>query len=47
MTYDSGGYSLKISNSMKGMKYDMNGGAPRVLGAMLAMSPGLKAARSM
>ena len=37
MTYDSGGYSLKISNSMKGMKYDMNGGSA-VLGAMLAIA---------
>ena len=37
MTYDSGGYSLKISNSMKGMKYDMNGGAA-VFGAMIAIS---------
>ena len=37
MTYDSGGYSLKISNSMKGMKYDMNGGAA-VFGAMLAIA---------
>tara|TARA_Y100000589_G_scaffold158842_1_gene151195 strand:+ start:394 stop:1884 length:1491 start_codon:yes stop_codon:yes gene_type:complete len=37
MTYDSGGYSLKISNTMKGMKYDMNGGAA-VFGAMIAIS---------
>ncbi|MDG2423385.1 MAG: leucyl aminopeptidase family protein [Phycisphaerales bacterium] len=37
MTYDSGGYSLKISNSMKGMKYDMNGGAA-VFGAMVAVA---------
>ena len=37
MTYDSGGYSLKISNSMKGMKYDMNGGAA-VFGAMIAIA---------
>ena len=33
VTYDTGGYSLKISNGMKGMKYDMCGGAA-VLGAM-------------
>jgi leucyl aminopeptidase len=33
ITYDTGGYSLKISNGMKGMKYDMCGGAA-VLGAM-------------
>ena len=37
MTYDSGGYSLKISNTMKGMKYDMNGGAA-VFGAMIALA---------
>ena len=37
MTYDTGGYSLKISNSMKGMKYDGNGGCA-VLGAMLAIA---------
>ena len=37
MTYDSGGYSLKISNTMKGMKYDMNGGAA-VFGAMIAIA---------
>jgi len=33
ITYDTGGYSLKISNGMKGMKYDKNGGMG-VLGAM-------------
>ncbi|MCP3903986.1 MAG: leucyl aminopeptidase family protein [Planctomycetes bacterium] len=37
MTYDTGGYSLKISNSMKGMKYDGNGGCA-VLGTMLALA---------
>ena len=33
ITYDTGGYSLKISNGMKGMKYDKGGGMA-VLGAM-------------
>lgn len=37
ITYDTGGYSLKISNSMKGMKYDLCGGAA-VLGAMQALN---------
>ena len=37
MTYDTGGYSLKINNTMKGMKYDKNGGMA-VLGAMRAIS---------
>ena len=37
ITYDTGGYSLKISNGMKGMKYDMCGGAA-VLGAMKAIA---------
>ena len=37
ITYDTGGYSLKISNSMKGMKYDKNGGMG-VLGAMEAIA---------
>ena len=37
MTYDSGGYSLKPSAGMKGMKYDGNGGYA-VLGAMLAIA---------
>ena len=37
MTYDTGGYSLKISNGMKGMKYDGNGGCA-VLGTMLAVA---------
>lgn len=36
ITYDTGGYSLKISNGMKGMKYDKNGGMA-VLGAMHAI----------
>lgn len=37
MTYDTGGYSLKISNGMKGMKYDKCGGTA-VLGAMQAIA---------
>ena len=37
ITYDTGGLSLKISNGMKGMKYDMCGGAT-VLGAMKAIA---------
>ncbi len=37
MTYDSGGYSLKIQGSMRGMKYDGCGGFA-VLGAMLAIA---------
>ncbi|MHC5003940.1 MAG: leucyl aminopeptidase family protein [Planctomycetota bacterium] len=37
ITYDTGGYSLKISNSMKGMKYDKCGGMA-VLGAMRAIA---------
>jgi leucyl aminopeptidase len=37
ITYDTGGYSLKISNGMKGMKYDKNGGMA-VLGAMRAIA---------
>ena len=37
ITYDTGGYSLKISNSMRGMKYDMCGGAA-VFGAMHAIA---------
>jgi leucyl aminopeptidase len=36
VTYDTGGYSLKVNNGMKGMKYDMCGGAA-VLGAMQAL----------
>lgn len=35
--YDTGGLSLKISNGMKGMKYDKNGGMA-VLGTMHAVS---------
>lgn len=37
ITYDTGGYSLKISGGMKGMKYDKNGGMA-VLGAMRAIA---------
>lgn len=37
LTYDSGGYSLKINNGMKGMKYDKNGGMA-VLGTMQAIA---------
>lgn len=37
ITFDTGGYSLKISGTMKGMKYDKNGGMA-VLGAMRAIS---------
>ncbi|UCD76595.1 MAG: leucyl aminopeptidase family protein [Phycisphaerales bacterium] len=37
LTYDSGGYSLKINNGMKGMKYDKNGGIA-VLGTMRAIA---------
>ncbi|MGI9013167.1 MAG: leucyl aminopeptidase family protein [Phycisphaerales bacterium] len=37
ITYDTGGYSLKISNGMKGMKYDKCGGMA-VLGAMHAIA---------
>ena len=37
ITYDTGGYSLKISNGMRGMKYDKNGGVG-VLGAMEAIA---------
>lgn len=37
ITYDTGGYSLKLSGGMKGMKYDKNGGCA-VLGAMLAIA---------
>ncbi len=37
MTYDTGGYSLKISGSMKGMKYDKCGGIA-VLGALHAIA---------
>ena len=37
LTYDSGGYSLKPSNSMLGMNGDM-GGAAVVIGAMMAIA---------
>jgi leucyl aminopeptidase len=37
ITYDTGGYSLKVNNGMKGMKYDKCGGAA-VLGAMRAIA---------
>jgi leucyl aminopeptidase len=37
ITYDTGGYSLKINNTMKGMKYDKCGGCA-VLGAMHAVA---------
>ena len=37
VTYDTGGYSLKINNTMKGMKYDKCGGMA-VLGAMHALA---------
>ena len=37
ITYDTGGYSLKVNNGIKGMKYDKCGGAA-VLGAMRAIA---------
>ena len=37
ITYDTGGYSLKVNNGMKGMKYDKCGGMA-VLGAMSAIA---------
>lgn len=37
ITYDTGGYSLKVNNGMKGMKYDKSGGMA-VLGAMHAVA---------
>lgn len=37
VTYDTGGYSLKVNNGMKGMKYDKCGGTA-VLGAMHAIA---------
>ena len=37
ITYDTGGYSLKVNNGMKGMKYDKCGGCA-VLGAMAAIA---------
>ncbi|MFO0962005.1 MAG: leucyl aminopeptidase family protein [Phycisphaerales bacterium] len=37
LTYDTGGYSLKVNNGMKGMKYDKLGGMA-VIGAMEAIA---------
>ncbi len=37
ITYDTGGYSLKVNNGMKGMKYDKCGGAA-VMGIMQAIA---------
>ncbi|HWB20604.1 MAG TPA: leucyl aminopeptidase family protein [Phycisphaerales bacterium] len=37
ITYDTGGYSLKVNNGMKGMKYDKCGGMA-VIGAMRAIA---------
>jgi leucyl aminopeptidase len=37
ITYDTGGYSLKVNNGMKGMKYDKCGGTA-VFGAMHAIA---------
>lgn len=37
ITYDTGGYSLKVNNGMRGMKYDKCGGTA-VLGAMHAIA---------
>jgi len=44
MTYDSGGLSLKINNSMKGMKRDKDGGCA-VFGAMHAIANVIKPKR--
>lgn len=44
MTYDSGGLSLKINNSMAGMKRDKDGGCA-VLGAMHAVATTVRPAR--
>ena len=44
ITYDSGGLSLKINNSMRGMKRDMDGGAA-VFGAMHAIATVIKPRR--
>ncbi|MEO1007725.1 MAG: leucyl aminopeptidase family protein [Planctomycetota bacterium] len=41
MTYDTGGLSLKINNSMRGMKRDKDGGCA-VLGAMHAIATTIK-----
>jgi len=46
ITYDSGGLSLKISGSMKGMKRDMDGGAG-VFGAMHAIATVVKPKRKV
>jgi len=37
LTYDTGGYSLKVNNGMKGMKFDKSGGCA-VLGAIRAIA---------
>ncbi len=44
MTYDSGGLSLKINNTMRGMKRDKDGGCA-VLGAMHAVATVIKPRR--
>src|SRR5690606_14030227 len=44
MTYDSGGLSLKISGSMRGMKRDKDGGCA-VIGAMQAIATTIKPKR--
>ncbi len=44
ITYDTGGLSLKISGSMRGMKRDMDGGAS-VIGAMHAIATAVKPRR--
>ena len=46
ITYDSGGLSLKISGSMRGMKRDMDGGAG-VFGAMHAIATVVKPKRKV
>ncbi|MFG0293814.1 MAG: leucyl aminopeptidase family protein [Phycisphaerales bacterium JB050] len=46
ITYDTGGLSLKISGSMKGMKRDMDGGAG-VFGAMHAIATVIKPKRKV
>ncbi len=46
ITYDTGGLSLKISGSMKGMKRDMDGGAG-VFGAMHAIATVVKPKRKV
>lgn len=42
ITFDSGGYSLKPSSAMKGMKYDMSGAAIVCNSALAAAKLGLK-----